>query len=249
MKYSVIKDRLDSRDLKVALPCKTNIPKLVDLREWDSPIRDQGQEGSCTGFCGTGIMALLYKKYKGESLIFSPQFLYRAERICEGDVDQDGGAQSRTMQAVMNEVGVCLESSDPYTDTGWSNPTTAAQLTEAHKYKTAAYYRVVHRQCGKAVLAAGYPISLGISVYESFEGDSAAKTGIIPMPNVNTENLLGGHEICCLGYDDSMDMGNGYKGALIFRNSWSSTWGDKGYGYLPYAYWTNFVMDSWQATL
>ena len=40
---------------------------------------------------------------------------------------------------------------------------------------------------------------IGIMVYESFESDAVAKNGIVPMPNLATEQLLGGHDILVVG--------------------------------------------------
>jgi C1A family cysteine protease len=63
------------------------------------------------------------------------------------------------------------------------------------------------------------------------------------MPNVNTENLLGGHAIICVGYDDS-------KQVFIMLNSWGKSWGVNGSFYLPYAYLTNTDLagDFWKIT-
>ncbi len=46
---------------------------------------------------------------------------------------------------------------------------------------------------------------------------------------------MGGHAVLAVRFDDQRKIGN-YKGALLIRNSWGADWGEKGYGWLPYAY-------------
>jgi len=94
----------------------------------------------------------------------------------------------------------------------------------------------------KTALAEGYPVVLGINVYESFESDQVAKTGIVPLPE-DSEKLLGGHAVLAVGYKD--DVVNIDQGVVIVRNSWGEGWGDKGYFYLPYSYFTKYVSDMW----
>lgn len=236
-KYAALRDKPDNRDKVVRLPNSVILPSRVDLSEWEPPVTDQGQEGSCTAHAGVRMLSWLYKKIYGESYIFSPQFLYRAERICEGDVNEDGGAQSRTLMAVLNEVGCCLESTFPYSDDGWKQPTTEAMLAEAHKYKIGAYHRVPALDVLKSVLASQYPVVMGIEVYASFESDAVAATGNVPVPDTGKEQFLGGHEVFCHGYDDSAQV-------LLMTNSWGTGWGEQGHFALPYGYWP-YVMDVW----
>jgi C1A family cysteine protease len=96
----------------------------------------------------------------------------------------------------------------------------------------------------KSVLAQGFPIVCGISVYESFESAYVAQTGIVPMPGPN-ENLLGGHCVDIVGYSDNSKT-------FIMRNSWGLGWGLNGSGYftIPYAYLTNINLasDFWVVT-
>ncbi len=58
----------------------------------------------------------------------------------------------------------------------------------------------------------------------------------MPLPQPQ-EAMLGGHAIAIVGYDDSKQM-------FTFQNSWGSSWGDKGFGYLPYSYLTNPQLSS-----
>ena len=71
----------------------------------------------------------------------------------------------------------------------------------------------------------------GFSVYESMETPAVDRSGNVPLP-VHGEQLLGGHAVLAVGYDDARRVIN-------FRNSWGTGWGDGGYGTIPYAYITN----------
>ena len=62
--------------------------------------------------------------------------------------------------------------------------------------------------------------------------------------------MMGGHAVCAVGYDDSKVIVNpsnqkSSKGALLIRNSWGSSWGDNGYGWLPYDYVLTGLASDW----
>lgn len=81
----------------------------------------------------------------------------------------------------------------------------------------------------KGCLASGYPFVLGFTVYDAFEGDDVAKSGVLNLPDYSTEKPLGGHAVLAVGYDDASQR-------FIIRNSWGSNWGQSGYFTMPYAY-------------
>jgi len=92
----------------------------------------------------------------------------------------------------------------------------------------------------KGALAAGFPFSLSILVYSSFETNTVARTGVVPLPNTYVEELLGGHAVCVIGYDDS-------RKAFLVRNSWGAGWGVGGNFWLPFSYATNsnLTLEAW----
>ena len=93
-------------------------------------------------------------------------------------------------------------------------------------------------------LMEGFPISCGISVFESFMSEEVAKTGIVPMPDVHNENMVGGHAIAVVGYIKEEDM-------FLMRNSWGTSWGLNGYFKIPAAYLCSpeYASDFWVISL
>jgi C1A family cysteine protease len=92
-------------------------------------------------------------------------------------------------------------------------------------------------------LFSGYPFIFGFTVYQSFESSQVAKTGDAPMPAPG-EQVLGGHAVLAVGYDDSAHR-------FIVRNSWGTGWGIKGYFTMPYTYLldANLSDDFWTIRL
>lgn len=234
------------------------LPPAASLLPYLGPVKNQGQEGSCTGQAWSGLREFLYRKHQDLELTksanpgatrFSAQFLYYQERELENTINQDSGADSNLGGEVLTRVGVCLEQDDPYSDTKWQQAPTPAQIQEAGLYKIKAYTQLASLQGLKQLLADGQVATMGILVYESFEGDGPAATGKIPLPNANREQLLGGHEVLAFGYDDTISNLDGSRGAVLVRNSWGSEWGHAGNFYLPYTYFADYVEDIWTGSL
>jgi len=68
-------------------------------------------------------------------------------------------------------------------------------------------------------------------VYESFESQQVAQSGVVQMPQPG-ERVLGGHAVVAVGYQDAAKR-------FIVRNSWGPAWGMKGYFTMPYDYLAN----------
>ena len=72
-------------------------------------------------------------------------------------------------------------------------------------------------------------VVIGVTLYESFESAKVAKTGMMPMPDLKTEQMIGGHCMYICGYGQ-------HKGYFTVRNSWGTSFGDKGDLFMPEAY-------------
>lgn len=211
------------------------LPTRVDLRQWASPIDNQGELGACTGFSIKAARELMsIRDGKPAYVPLSPLFVYYYERKKEGTVDEDAGAMITTGMEVMQKIGVSPEALWSYDERNDNNPKTKEKFQQApsgEAYSAARSYKVNEIKVLDTLrdiryeLAHRNPVVFGIEVYEAFYD---TQNGKLPRPNPKEESQ-GGHAVVAVGYDDAMQ-------ALIVKNSWGTDWGDKGYFYLPYDY-------------
>jgi C1A family cysteine protease len=237
--------------LRLEVPYTIVLPPAADLSQWMGPIRDQGQEGSCTGQMGAEIRDFLYRKLyvfeKNKTVapagfLASASFVYKCNLIADGDLGTDAGSSIHQTFITLNQKGACLNTQEPYSDADYSVAPTAADYAAAQAYLGGPYHSLPDLLAIKACLASGYSVGFGIQVYESFEG-AWTVPGLMPMPNTTAESLLGGHAQHIIGYDDSKSMADGSAGGLYLQNSWGSGWGisapgrtDGGTYWMPYTF-------------
>jgi C1A family cysteine protease len=248
LRYGWKPDLPDQRDhLFAAAPAVLSaLPAAVDLTAQCPPVYDQGQLGSCTGNSIAG--AIEFERMK-QNLPAAGQhtpsrlFIYYNERVIEGDVGQDNGAQIRDGIKSVAKKGVCFEDGPdgwPYDIAKFAAKPPANCFHAALANKVVQYSRLVQvAQQLKGCLAGGSPFVFGFTVYESFESPAVAQSGVVPMPGPN-EQVVGGHAVMAVGYDDAQQR-------FVVRNSWGPGWGIKGYFTIPYAYVTaaNLASDFW----
>ena len=240
-KYHWIADPPDLRDHVYKLAPMGSLPTSVDLRSYASPIDDQGNLGSCTGNAIAGAIDLIDQK-NNKRIRVSRLFVYYQERVLEHNVYYDAGAYIRDGIKACYTWGAPLESLWPYNINKWATTPSTAAYTDALTRKIVSYAKCANFTAVKNAIASGTPVVIGFTVYDSFEGPQCTTTGVMPYPNVNREQILGGHAVCIVGYSDNFrSTGQGY---FIVRNSWGTSWGDGGYFYMPYAVLTNTNMSS-----
>ena len=246
-KYGWRKDSLDKRDLlfKVSAPI-TGLPTNIDLRSLMPPVYDQSDLGSCTANAITAAISFLDNKDKKPLIEFSRLFLYYNERVIEHTVNSDSGAEIRDGIKTLLSQGVCPETEWPYVISKFTQKPPQKCYTDARPHRIAGslyYEKLSTINQIRLQLSRGYPVVIGISVYSSFESDEVATTGIVPMPDEQTEELLGGHCVLICGYNDTTQR-------FIVRNSWGTNWGMQGYFTIPYTYIsdTSLASDFWTVT-
>lgn len=241
--YGLIPSLKDSNRPKFSLVAPATLPPSVNLvNAFQPPIYNQLELGSCVSN-GTA-RAIQYDRAKqGEwAPVPSRLFIYYNVRVLEGDPSQDGGCSIADAVTVLKTQGVPPENKWPYRIGKFAirPPQIAydwATAMEALLAETVAEDAVSI----KTVLASGIPVVVGVTLFESFESDEVANTGIVPMPSQN-EGMIGGHCMAICGYDDATQQ-------FLTANSWG-VWGLPtlpGYCQMPYAYFgaNGYCNEAW----
>lgn len=243
---------------KLGVTGKTvSLPATVDLRAWCSPIENQLSLGSCTAHAGLGVVEYFERRAYENHIDGSRLFLYKTTRNLM-QVTGDTGAWLRNTMGALALCGAPAEKYWAYNVADFDKEPPAFVYAVADNFEALKYF--CHDPAGsnvpsttvlktvKQYLAAGIPSMFGFWGFAS--SNSSNVKGGIPYPCPG-EKAQWGHAIVAVGYDDAKKIKNTQcntetTGALLIRNSWGTTWGDKGYGWLPYDYVLNkLAMDFW----
>lgn len=233
-RYGWRPDLPDMRDHLYAAP-RVKLPPSVDLRTSGHlpDVYDQSTLGSCTGNGISALMSYVLHRDSGTRMVPSRLFIYYNERVMENTVGQDAGAMIRDGIKAVHKLGAPDESLWPYVISQFKRQPSKAAYDAAALDLATAYERVDRTALRKA-LAAGQPVVFGFTVYDSFESEEVARSGLMPLPGKG-EQMLGGHCILAVGYDDAKQCpGGAHPGAYLIRNSWGTGWGQGGYFWMPY---------------
>jgi len=235
MAFTVASMRLDGclfgppseRDYRTVFHDRS-VPDRVDLRQYCTPVENQGQIGSCTANATVGALEFHYKRRDGRSPDLSRMFVYFNARRMRGQVLMDSGAQIREAMASIMAFGACREEIWPYNPMLFAIEPPPQAYSEAAAHEAIQYARVDGGQGAVQALAQGLPVVFGTAIPTRCYEEAAA-TGILPeATRQEIDNpRQGGHAMLIVGYDN-------IERSFLVRNSWGEGWGDHGYCRISY---------------
>ena len=205
-------------------------------KEFFPEIVDQGNIESCVPTCISTIYYYLTMKQSNYlNFRISRLYLYYQVRKLYDNVSTDDGSSIKDCINILHKDGIVPEFLYPYiTSKVFNNPSDF--LDRYSRFCKCLGFKNISRKEIKQKLLQDHPILCGIKLFDSVYSDEVKNTGIIKFSE-EYDKILGGHCIILIGFDDDKKH---YK----FINSWGVSWGDNGFGYLPYDYIKNIKLSN-----
>ena len=195
-------------------------PESVDWRDRGAvtPVKNQGQCGSCWAFATKGALEAMYKNRTGELVELSPQYLldcsdYLKVRNEVEDKCKKGNHVTRALPFIKAN-GMVREADYPYTGIGGDCNKDRAP-TELHEINELMYTLYDERAMKEALHQYGPLIvnTMGTEAYRHYRG------GVFSNADCGGGNM---HAVLIVGYDTDPIQGPYW----IVKNSWGENWGE-----------------------
>jgi len=222
----------------------------ADLSAQMPPVGNQGANYSCVAWA----TAYYLKSYQetvehgwdpaASAHRFSPMCIYN-----QANSGHDGGISFYSALKLLTDKGCAALDVFPILSGDYMAWPNVAQCEAALPYRASSMASVFSSSTPdeealaavKALLDAGQPVAIGVSLYSDF--DPEAPDYLYDGPGAGA-TYRGGHALTVVGYDDT----KGGIGALKVVNSWGTSWGDHGYAWISYAYFGGYAAEGWMMT-
>lgn len=216
----------------------SQLPSEFDWRDVDginyvSPIRNQGDCGSCYAF---GSMAMLESRLRIMTrnelqVVFSPQDIVGCSKYSQGC---EGGFPYLIAGKYAEDFGVVEEHCFPYVgkDTTCLTNQNCSRFYATNYRYVGGYYGGTNEPLMRLELVNNGPIVIAFEVYKDF---ISYKSGVYHHVFTDGSDRLTGefdpfelvnHGVLVVGYGSDKKSGEDY---WIVKNSWGENWGENGY--------------------
>ncbi|KAF3439689.1 hypothetical protein FNV43_RR17967 [Rhamnella rubrinervis] len=196
------------------------LPETKDWREDGivSPVKDQGNCGSCWTFSTTGALEAAYKQAFGKQILLSEQQLVDCAKAFN-NFGCSGGLPSQAFEYIKYNGGIETEEAYPYTgkdgDCKFTSANVALQVRDSVNISQGAEDELKH------AVGLVRPVSVAFEVVHDFR---FYKEGVYTSDTCGSDPMDVNHAVLAVGYG----VENGIPYWLI-KNSWGDSWGDNGY--------------------
>lgn len=203
----------------------SDLPKSASVQNKMTPVKDQGNRGTCSVFAAVALMEF------DTNLDLSEQCLaYFAGKQDPGHISQ------RLEYAILH--GLYFEETCPYKDERKiPNITTDTEADLGRSAELLPETTFQSLSMLRERIVRGIPV--GISVYvtnsEWYNNDDTIIDISTSFTRIACTNTCGGHAIVAVAYDDISQT-------ITFKNSWGTNWKNRGYGRITYRYFFEAYM-------